>query len=238
MTTADARSTILARIREAQGAAGVSALPALAGARDADVRTYRCVGAAPRPLVIAQFLERLDDYRARTWYVPAEALADTVAICCSDGVQRLAVPADVPAAWIPAGLTVVRDEPRGALDARALDACGAVLTGCAVAIAQTGTIVLDGGEAQGRRALSLVPDHHVCVVRSEQVLELVPEALAWLARTGRAGRPLTLISGPSATSDIELTRVEGVHGPRRLDVVVVEPAGGPHVSHGEPAPGD
>jgi L-lactate dehydrogenase complex protein LldG len=92
-----------------------------------------------------------------------------------------------------------------------------VLTGCALAIAETGTIVLDGGPESGRRALTLVPDHHVCVVRADQVVATVPDAIAAL----RADAPLTLVSGPSATSDIELNRVEGVHGPRRLDVVVV-----------------
>jgi L-lactate dehydrogenase complex protein LldG len=113
------------------------------------------------------------------------------------------------------GIDVARDDPP--LSVEALDGVDTVLTGCALAVAETGTIVLDGGPACGRRALTLVPDHHVCVVRAAQVVAQVPDAVAALPRSA----PLTFVSGPSATSDIELERVEGVHGPRRLDVVVV-----------------
>jgi L-lactate dehydrogenase complex protein LldG len=102
-----------------------------------------------------------------------------------------------------------------------LDGFDAALTGCALAIAETGTIVLDGGPASGRRALTLVPDHHLCVVREDQIVASVPEAIEALAQAARDGRPITFVSGPSATSDIELERVEGVHGPRKLDVFVV-----------------
>ena len=112
---------------------------------------------------------------------------------------------------------MLRDDPP--LSLADLDESSGVLTGCAIAIAQTGTIILDGGASQGRRALSLVPDLHLCVVHAEQVVGLVPEAITRLAE--RATQPITLISGPSATSDIELSRVEGVHGPRTLHVLVV-----------------
>jgi L-lactate dehydrogenase complex protein LldG len=115
---------------------------------------------------------------------------------------------------------VVVDEPP--LSPQALDAVDGVLTGCALAIAETGTIVLDGGERSGRRALTLVPDWHMCIVEASSVVTGVPDAVAILAEAAREGRPITLVSGPSATSDIELDRVEGVHGPRTLDVLVLE----------------
>jgi L-lactate dehydrogenase complex protein LldG len=116
----------------------------------------------------------------------------------------------------PASATDSPDIP-----AAELDGYDAALTGCALAIAETGTIVLDGGAVSGRRALTLVPDHHLCVVRAEQIVATVPQAIAALEEAARDGRPITFVSGPSATSDIELERIEGVHGPRRLDVFVV-----------------
>jgi L-lactate dehydrogenase complex protein LldG len=115
------------------------------------------------------------------------------------------------------GVEVITDD---GLDPAALDACDGAVTGAAVAIAETGTIILDGSPGQGRRAITLVPDYHLCIVLARQVVQLVPEAVARLAGTDG---PLTWISGPSATSDIELERVEGVHGPRTLDVVLVDP---------------
>jgi L-lactate dehydrogenase complex protein LldG len=111
--------------------------------------------------------------------------------------------------------------PDSGLDAHELDRLDGALTGCALAIAETGTVVLDGGPGQGRRALTLVPDLHLCVVEEERVVGIVPEAVAALEDAVRDGRPLTFVSGPSATSDIELSRVEGVHGPRTLVMVLV-----------------
>ncbi|MFG1916992.1 lactate utilization protein C [Micromonospora sp. NPDC048898] len=165
--------------------------------------------------LVAVLVDRLVDYRA-TVHRGLDALAGLLT-----EVDRLAVPTDVPADWL-AGHTgqLHRDAPP--LTPAALDTMDAVLTGCAVAVADTGTIILDAGPAQGRRALTLVPDRHICVVRADQVVGLLPEALTRL--DPRA--PQTWISGPSATSDIELNRVEGVHGPRRLEVVLVDGTSG------------
>ena len=147
------------------------------------------------------------------------------------GARRIGIPADLPEEWRPnasGGATARRRRRRrlelvqdDALSVQQLDQLDGALTGCAVAIAETGTFVLDGGVGQGRRALTLVPDLHICVVREDQVVGLVPEAVIQLEEAVRAGRPLTFVSGPSATSDIELDRVEGVHGPRVLHVVLV-----------------
>jgi L-lactate dehydrogenase complex protein LldG len=139
---------------------------------------------------------------------------DAIAAALRDHrARRVVAPDGIPDAWL-AGVEALRDDPP--LDPHALDAADGVVTTCAVAIAQTGTIVLDGAAGMGRRALSLVPDLHVCVVRAEQVVGSIPEALARLDPT----RPLTFISGPSATVDIEMVRVQGVHGPRRLEVIL------------------
>ena len=170
-------------------------------------RDYRSGGQGDVEL----FAERLADYRAT---VTRCAQADVAATISRLVRGSVVVPAGFPGPWLPP-LDVLRDTPT--LDVRALEAADAVITTCAVAIAETGTIVLDAGPGQGRRALSLVPDHHVVVVRHDEVVAGVGEALRRLDPRS----PQTWISGPSATSDIELNRVEGVHGPRRLDVVLV-----------------
>lgn len=206
----NAKETILARVR-----AAVESAPEAAPVP----RNYRERDERERSTILEDFIDRLIDYKAIVTRSDEGSLPQALADACRQHeITRLVVPADLPTAWVPGGLTVLRDEPQ--LSLAELDSSSGVLTGCAVAIAQTGTIILDGGVGQGRRALSLVPDRHLCVVRAEQVVGLVPEAVAWLAE--RKTQPITLISGPSATSDIELSRVEGVHGPRMLHVFVIE----------------
>ena len=184
------------------------------GVRVAVPRAYRQRGTTDPQLLVELLTDRLLDYRAGVHPSPPGALGATIAALLA-GAATLAVPLDAPDDWLRDYPGEVRHEP---LSVAELDATDAVLTGCALAIAETGTLVLDAGPTQGRRALSLVPDHHVCVVHTGQIVASVPEGLHRLADPRR---PLTLISGPSATSDIELNRVEGVHGPRRLDVVLV-----------------
>ncbi|GDY31163.1 lactate utilization protein C [Gandjariella thermophila] len=164
----------------------------------------------------ALLAERIEHYRAAVHRVAADGLAEAIAArLAGRGARVVVAPTDLPEPWRVPRVTWRLDEPP--LPVADLDACDGVVTGCAVAIAETGTIVLDAGEAQGRRALTLVPDYHLCVVREDQIAGTVPEALARLDPV----RPLTFVSGPSATSDIELDRVEGVHGPRALEVLVV-----------------
>ncbi|WP_406335167.1 lactate utilization protein C [Streptomyces sp. NBC_00203] len=162
--------------------------------------------------------ENLADYRALVHRCDADGLASTIAgLLAERGSASVVVPAGLDEAWLAA--TDVRRVP-DRLDStpHELDAVDSVVTACAVAIAETGTLVLDGSPDQGRRRVTLVPDHHICVVRvADQVVSSVPQALERLD----PARPLTWISGPSATSDIELDRVEGVHGPRTLEVVLV-----------------
>lgn len=168
------------------------------------------------------FCARVGAYRADVRRVAAAEVVDAItAVCASHGARRLAAPAGIPAGWRDAEPDLVDDH---GLSARELDELDGAVTGCTVAVAETGTIILTAGPAEGRRALSLVPDLHVCVVHERQIVELLPEALALIAAAGLERRPLTLVSGPSATSDIELRRVEGVHGPRTLVVLVVKEA--------------
>lgn len=166
------------------------------------------------------FVERVEDYRARVTRVPAGEVERAVAAALDDAGATTAVADDVVRSAWPAACGGWRSDD--ALSADELDRVDAVVTTATVAIANTGTLVLDHGAGQGRRAVSLVPDVHVCVVTTDQVVGDVPEAVARLVASGTHLRPLTWISGPSATSDIELDRVEGVHGPRTLHVVVAE----------------
>jgi L-lactate dehydrogenase complex protein LldG len=210
-----AREEILRRVRSA-----LSDVPADEAAADVPVeRGYRHHDDSPREEIVDRFAERVADYKAGVQRVSGDAVGDAVRLALlARGARRVVVPADVPEEWKPDGVEFVVDDD---LSADVLDSADGVLTGCALGIAETGTVVLDGGRRQGRRAITLLPDYHLCVVEEEQVVGSVPEAVAGLGETVRGpGRPITFISGPSATSDIELNRVEGVHGPRTLEVLI------------------
>jgi L-lactate dehydrogenase complex protein LldG len=208
-----ARDVVMRRIHDALG----SSPPAAASA---DVpREYRHAGEPVDFDPVERFCEVVADYDATVHRVDEAGLAGALAETCrARGAARLVVPVGAP--WKLDGVELVADDPP--LGARDLDATDGVLTGCAVAIAQTGTIVLDGAGESGRRAITLVPDLHLCVVRTGQVVPAVPDAIEAVAPAVGEGRPITFVSGPSATADIELNRVQGVHGPRTLDVFVVE----------------
>ncbi|SEI59151.1 L-lactate dehydrogenase complex protein LldG [Deinococcus reticulitermitis] len=207
-STAEARLELLTRVNRAVAGAEAPSLPA-----------YPLSAPLTRADVLHQFEDRILDYKAAFTRVPAAEAARAVTAALGDA-RRVVVPAGLPSPWLSVGVDILRDEPP--LSHAELDRAGAVLTGCAAAISETGTIILDHGPGQGRRALSLIPDLHVCVVRASQVVQHVRAGVEAVAPSVRAGRPLTWLSGGSATSDIELVRVEGVHGPRRLHVVLLE----------------
>jgi L-lactate dehydrogenase complex protein LldG len=177
----------------------------------------------PRPTVPGQrvddlvglFAQRVADYRASVRRCSPDATSVALGELIAAG-ERLVVPDGLPQELLPDGADVVGDDPGSPLTPATLDQVDAVITTCAIGIATTGTIVLDHGPGQGRRALTLVPDRHICVVHADQIVPDVPDAIARLDPM----RVQTWISGPSATSDIELSRVEGVHGPRTLHVIV------------------
>jgi L-lactate dehydrogenase complex protein LldG len=204
----EAREAVLGRIR--------AALADVSG-DDEVPRRYRERGELEPRALVERFAERVADYRARVEHTaePGQAAASVLA------GRRVVIAPDLPLELRPAGVELVEDT---GLTPAELDAFDAVLTTCAAACADTGSIALDGGPGQGRRAITLVPDVHVCVVQADQIVETVPELVASLEGAVRAGRPIVLVSGPSATSDIELNRVEGVHGPRTL-VVLIASAG-------------
>jgi len=211
------KAAMLERIRAAK-----SDVPATETPQDVVVtRDYLTEDGLAERERLEQFCERVAEYKVTVVQV---ARADLSAKICEHlaarSIQRLVAPADIPADWLPEDIEVLRDEG-GVLDNSAINHSDGVLTGCALGIAQTGTIVLDGGDKQGRRVLTLLPDYHLCVIDKAQVVGLLPEATKALEPAVRAGRPITLVSGPSATSDIELNRVEGVHGPRTLELLVV-----------------
>ena len=216
---ATAKETILWRVRRATRDVPEDERPG-----DVPIeRGYRDRDESERDEIVGRFAERVAEYKATVRRVREDELPGVIEETLRDrGVERLVVPPLLPEGWIPDGIETLSDATRLRLTDEELDASDGALTGCALGIAQTGTIVLDAGSAQGRRALTLLPDYHLCVVREEQIVGLVPEAFARLEATVKnEGRAITFISGPSATSDIELNRVEGVHGPRTLEVLIV-----------------
>jgi L-lactate dehydrogenase complex protein LldG len=206
-----AREDILSRIRAAlQDSPQAPQIP----------RDYRAASDLDTDALIELLVDRLVDYKAQVAVVPETEVPARIASLL-DGANSFVVPEGFDAGWLAGtgddGGSLRRvDSPAAPLSVAELDGIDAVVTGSAVAVAETGTIILDGSANQGRRAISLVPDHHICVVKAADITGILPEALGRIDGT----RPITMISGPSATSDIELERVEGVHGPRRLDVII------------------
>ncbi len=214
-----ARDEILARIRASNAAAGIPVSPRSDSSRPATVEPVPSSD-AEQAVLVERFVDRLIDYRAEVQVVAeAEVGAAVVMALVTHGAQSVIQPAGFPTSWLTAFEGEVVSD--GELSPVALDTLDAVVTTSAIGIAETGTIILDHGAGQGRRALSLVPDLHVCVVRAAELVPDVPDAVRVLRpQMVTDAPPLTWISGPSATSDIELSRVEGVHGPRTLAVVI------------------
>jgi L-lactate dehydrogenase complex protein LldG len=202
-----AREAVLDRVRRAVGGAALPRVP----------REYVVEGSSAAEDVVDAFVDRVRDYRA-TVIRTDDARAAVAEVLAAEAARSVGIAADLDPSLRPGSCVV--DE---GLTNEELDALDGALTTCAAACALTGTIALDGGPGQGRRALTLVPDLHVCVLREEQIVETVPELVRRLEASAAEGRPIVLVSGPSATSDIELERVEGVHGPRRLVVIVEGP---------------
>ena len=210
-----AREEVLARIASAHRAAPPPDLEYASVAR-----AYRTTSDLGAEALVELLVDRLIDYKALVRQCGESQLPATIATALAErGLAVLAVPEGLELDWLGAVTAEIRaDRSPGDLSVADLDTAGGVLTTCAVAVAETGTLILDGSAGMGRRVVTLIPDYHLCIVRTDQICADVPQALAQLEPT----RPLTMISGPSATSDIELSRVEGVHGPRTLEVIIVE----------------
>jgi L-lactate dehydrogenase complex protein LldG len=212
----NAREEVLARIAAAHRIAPPPTLP-----YEDISREYRTTSNSDAAHLTELLIDRLVDYRALVRESSTDDLASTIEDALAErATRRVVAPAGLDPSWTANIATrLLTDAGFGddQLSVSLLDAVDGVITGCAVAIAETGTLILDGSAGQGRRILTLIPDYHLCVVFPDQIVADVPQALARLEAT----RPLTMISGPSATSDIELNRVEGVHGPRTLEVIIV-----------------
>lgn len=214
-----AKGEILRRIRAATGQTPTAAT--VETEWTALPRGYRQTAALGHDAMLDLFEDRLRDYDARVVRIaPADVASAVSTMLAERGLKRMLAPAGIPAEWLPSELKFsfesVTDDGMSPAE---LDKFDGVITGSTVAIAETGTIVLQAVPGQGRRALTLVPDYHLCLLRAEDIVETVPEAMARLQAT--AGLATTFFSGPSATADIEMTRIKGVHGPRFLDVLLV-----------------
>jgi len=211
---ATAKAEILQRIRTALGSRSDARIEEYR----AIPRRYRRTGILGADARIELFISRIEHYDGGIFRCDRAALPDTIAVALSErSKHRLVVPPAFPRDWLPGGFEFVADENLASQD---LDRSEGALTTCTVAIAFTGTIVLRHSPSEGRRALTLVPDYHLCVVDGEQIVETVPQAFDRLRELNPS--LVTTISGPSATADIEMTRIKGVHGPRTLDIIVVE----------------
>jgi L-lactate dehydrogenase complex protein LldG len=215
MVTNSARAEVLRRIREAKG--GVANAETARAGWNAIERRYRREAIRSREVILELLVDRLQDYDARVVQaLHVDVRAAAARMLEQRKAKRMVVPQGLAAEWLPDGVEFVVDER---LPAAELDRVDGVMTAATLAIAETGTVVLQNVAGQGRRAVTLVPDYHLCVVRVEDVVETVPEAIGRLQAT--AGLATTFVSGPSATADIEMTRIKGVHGPRFLDVILV-----------------
>lgn len=214
INTSASRHAILSRISGLHAEAD----PQLTARKYGEIgRAYLRAGSLNVEERLNMFEERLVEYDAHVHRVSEPALPEAIAAAISKrGAKRIAVPSGTPADWLRSSISVTEAD---ALSNIELDQLDGLISGCTVAIALTGTIVLQNAPAQGPRKLSLIPDYHLCVVCAEQIVETVPEAFDRLAAT--ATLPTTFISGPSATADIEMTRIKGVHGPRFLEVLIV-----------------
>jgi L-lactate dehydrogenase complex protein LldG len=209
------KSHILDRIRKANGSASATAAATTAWA--SIPRAYKRTGQLSPEATLLLLEDRLRDYDATVTRTSLENLSTAIAAALNHRhKQHVLIAPGTPTSWLPDGFTFTLDE---SLTAPQLDAFDTVLTGATLAIAETGTVVLQNIPGQGRRAISLVPDYHLCIVRSVDIVETVPEAFARLQSTAHLAT--TFVSGPSATADIEMTRIKGVHGPRILDVLLL-----------------
>jgi L-lactate dehydrogenase complex protein LldG len=214
MVTDSARAEILRRIRAAKG--GVSSAETARTAWDGIERNYKRRGTRLAGEVLELLEDRLRDYDAHVMRVDEAEVAAAVAKMMGErGVRRVVVPEGLEATWLPGGFEFVVDDGLTTVELNGVDG---VMTGATLAIAETGTVVLQNTAGQGRRVVTLVPDYHLCVVRVKDVVETVPEAFGRLEATAELAT--TFVAGPSATADIEMTRIKGVHGPRFLDVIL------------------